>query len=224
MNRIPASNPQFEGVTAETRSADRPTLVLILHTTVRGRVRCRVEGLYRNRRLRLTLEQTLSAMQDIQSVSASELTGNVIVVHAPALTPRLVADLIEHALEHAVIARLPRDGVQDRQAHGTARALIRRALDRVLRRDRQTAPWHAMTAADTLKFLQGRLEGLHPAQAAQRLRRFGRNAIGRPSARSELAICCSLVLEAPARACARESAGSDRESVADITDTSEFRV
>jgi len=37
-------------------------------------------------------------------------------------------------------------------------------------------------------------------------------------------LCCSLVLEAPARAYARESAGSVGRGVPDATNTSEFRV
>jgi cation:H+ antiporter len=37
-------------------------------------------------------------------------------------------------------------------------------------------------------------------------------------------LCWSLVLEAPALACARESAGSVGKSVADTTNTSEFRI
>jgi len=63
-------------------------LVQIVHAAVRGRVRLKVEGLYGSHELKRHLEERLSKNVDITHVSASPLTGNVLVIHNASRTAR----------------------------------------------------------------------------------------------------------------------------------------
>jgi hypothetical protein len=55
-----------------------------IHTAVPGRARYKVEGLHRSEALKRHLEARLSAIDSIQAVSASALTGNILVHFDPA--------------------------------------------------------------------------------------------------------------------------------------------
>lgn len=63
----------------------RPPLVQALHTAVRGRARFRVQGLKGSDLLRQYLEFQLSQAVGIYQVSASVVTGNVLVLFDPAI-------------------------------------------------------------------------------------------------------------------------------------------
>lgn len=58
---------------------DPPAIVSIVHSAGQGRVRLRVQGLYRSDKLKHDLEKALSRHLVIQEVRANSLTGNVLV-------------------------------------------------------------------------------------------------------------------------------------------------
>ena len=55
-------------------------MVQAVHTSVTGRVRYKVAGLYRSERLKQQIEQHLSQHTWVQSVSVNTLTGSVLVL------------------------------------------------------------------------------------------------------------------------------------------------
>jgi P-type Ca2+ transporter type 2C len=72
-------------------------LVQPLHTRVRGRARFRVKGLYRSEPLKRYLESRLRAGEGLRSVSASALTGNILVYYNSGTSYHTIAILIEKA-------------------------------------------------------------------------------------------------------------------------------
>ena len=70
-------------------------MVQAIHTAVPGRVRCKVEGLYRSESLKRFLEYRLVTHQGIQEVSANPRTGNILVSFNSDNSIETVATLIE---------------------------------------------------------------------------------------------------------------------------------
>ena len=69
------------------------------HSAVQGRARFAVGGLYRSGPLKTHLEERLSIRAGVISVSASSLTGTVLVIHDDRLTTPRLAGAILSALE-----------------------------------------------------------------------------------------------------------------------------
>ena len=70
-------------------------MVQAIHTAVAGRVRFKVEGLYRSEALKRTLEAQLARLQEITHVSANALTGNILVCFNSGNHSDTIASLIE---------------------------------------------------------------------------------------------------------------------------------
>src|SRR5215813_1853951 len=85
-------------------------MITAIHTAVKGRVRYKVTELYGSVPLKRLLEVRLVAHAEIQDVSASTLTGNVLVRFRPDLSPTAVASLLADVVtDHADTVRR-RDG------------------------------------------------------------------------------------------------------------------
>jgi Ca2+-transporting ATPase len=69
-----------------------------LHTLVRGRARFKVKGLYRSEALKRHLESRLPAGEGLRSISASALTGNILVYYNSGTSYHSIAVLIERAV------------------------------------------------------------------------------------------------------------------------------
>ena len=79
-------------------------MVELLHAAIKGRVRYKVSGLYRSLALKRQIESTLSNIDGIDRVSASTMTGNVLVFFSSVTNPPDIVSLIiaiasEHRLE-----------------------------------------------------------------------------------------------------------------------------
>jgi Ca2+-transporting ATPase len=83
-----------------------------IHTAVPGRARYKVEGLYRSESLKQHLEARLVAIDSIHEVSASALTGNILVHFDPA---RSAADIM--ALLDGVVTEHGGKRANDAQGH-----------------------------------------------------------------------------------------------------------
>ena len=66
-----------------------------IHNGVRGRVRYKVAGLYRSPILKRRLEMLAEQNAEVNHVSASILTGDVLVLFNPDCNPRMIASLLE---------------------------------------------------------------------------------------------------------------------------------
>lgn len=71
------------------------SLIRAVHTAVKGRVRFKVNGLYRCEALKRYIEIRLSKSEIITQANANPLTGNVLVVFNPNFTLDAIASLLQ---------------------------------------------------------------------------------------------------------------------------------
>ncbi len=74
-------------------------MVHTVHNSVKGRVRLKVEGLYRTDPLRIKIEEALSLHPGITGFSANVLTGSVIVNFNSGNTAEIISRVIEAAVK-----------------------------------------------------------------------------------------------------------------------------
>lgn len=165
-------------------------MITALHTAVKGRARYKVTGLYGSVPLKRLLETRLVEHAEIHEVSASTLTGNVLVRFHPDIGLATVAALL------AGVMAAHRDTVQHRDSasgdqyarthvdpglqHPAADppAPSRRAVRRAVTQGEEQArgPWHLMEAEAVVATLQtSQITGLSSAAAQDRLQRYGPN-------------------------------------------------
>jgi hypothetical protein len=137
-------------------------MITAIHTAVKGRARYKVTELYGSVPLKRLLEVRLVAHAEIQEVSASTRTGNVLVRFRPDLSPAAVASLLAEVMTDYVDTVRRRDGVQGGQRathHGGCRSPMdpepqrpaadtpaesRRAVPRAVThgQEQERADWH----------------------------------------------------------------------------------
>jgi len=184
----------------------------LLHTAVPGRVRLRVRGLYRRRQARRKIEELLGREPWIRSVSASTLTGNVLILFDRERALDDVLALAEEAARrfadgfHPEPPLYPRRQAQrDREPGRAIEQVPVRSLRESLRRflgrpepkqarpapgarrtaapEEQTPAWHTLEASEALSFWKTPREtGLEASEAARRLAAHGPNVLPRPEA------------------------------------------
>jgi Ca2+-transporting ATPase len=174
-------------------------MITVIHTAVKGRARYKVTELYGSVPLKRHLEVRLVARADIQAVSASTLTGNVLVRFCPDLSPAAVASLLAEVMTEYEDTVRRRDGAPhvdpgvQRSAADTpagSRRGVRRAATHGQEQER--TDWHLMQAEAVVATLEtSPTTGLSNAAAHDRLRRYGPNLSPESMLRSGL----SLVLE-----------------------------
>lgn len=185
--------------------------VQAIHNRVRGRARFRVEGLYRSEGLKRKIEESLSAREGIVAVSASTLTGNVLVLYEQetvgirSIVSFLRQAVRTHRTQPARVLGPPKEGGLPKK--GTPRAprnaspktetspkrllaSMRAAgtLDAVsLSGARVSPPWHTMNPASVVERFQTSLwNGLSLSSVRERLLEHGPNLVPEPKARSSL--------------------------------------
>ena len=188
--------------------AGSKTMITAIHTAVKGRVRYKVPELYGSVPLKRLLEGRLVELAEIQEVSASSLTGNVLVRFRPDLSPAAVASLLADVLtdyEDTVRRRdgapnvaprsnvVPRSHVAPRPQRPAAdtpagsRRAVRRAVTHGKEQDR--AHWHLMEAEAVVATLEtSQTTGLSSTAAQDRLRHYGPNLSPESVPRSSLSI------------------------------------
>jgi hypothetical protein len=149
-------------------------------SSVRGRVRVRVDGLHRDRALGLFLRERLGADERVTHVSASDVTGNVLVRFDGG---RLgLAELERHVA--AAVA-----GYRPRRMNGAAVAAPPPSF---------SAAWHTRPVAEVVRALNRSPEvGLSSAEAARRLVASGPNRLPARPPKSALAIVWDQVGSLP---------------------------
>ena len=182
-----------------------------LHTTVSGRARLRVEGLYRSARLAAQLEQSLHAHPSVRSVRASPRTGNVLVLFEPTLGLDEVCRAVEAAIDppDGDVVALHRPASRDERDLRLARlvaAAWRRAVPKRHKNDvsqktngdgqliRVAFPsdepqWHMLTGERVVQtFESSRTTGIHAERVHDLLLRYGPNALPRAEPRGALSL------------------------------------
>lgn len=183
-----------------------------IHTAVRGRARYKVPGLAGAEALQRHIERHLGAQPGVRQVSASTVTGNVLLLFDPAMPPEAVATLLAHCVESYAAPQpcpTPRalSGVPC-ATNGTANGTVpapavlpnRQAGRRTLSQaeEQPSASWHHMDADDVLARLQTLPRaGLTTAAAQHRLEMYGPNLTPEVLPRSGWSIFCEQFMSLP---------------------------
>ncbi|MBE9212270.1 cation-transporting P-type ATPase [Plectonema cf. radiosum LEGE 06105] len=146
-------------------------MVQAIHTSIKGRARYYVRELYRSVSLQKYLERSLSQYTEIIGVTASSLTGNLLVKFKPDKSDAEIAVLIEKS-----IANYQQQKPESRQ----------KALEA---EEQPTENWHLLDSNSVLeKFSSSQDSGLDSDTVSQNLERYGRNALVKSKSRSDWSI------------------------------------
>lgn len=158
----PESSPEPEPADAD-RTGIRLSIVPV-HTTVAGRVRLHVAGLRGAPELAKLVERGLTGFGGVREVSASALTGNVLVCHAAPATLDQIVSRIAALLRGDIVP-----------AGDETESLLKH--------------WHTADESDVAAGLGTEISlGLSSEEASRRLMRGGANVMPSPRQRSELSI------------------------------------
>lgn len=152
-------------------------MVRAIHTAVKGRARYRVEELYRSPSLQRYLERSLARRSGIIKVTASSVTGNLLVKFNPDRTPDEIADLIEKSIST----------YQENKPESISQA-----------EEQPTENWHLLELNTVLaKFSTSADLGLDSDTASQNYNRYGANALIESKSRSDWSIFASQFQSLP---------------------------
>ncbi|MEW6659367.1 MAG: HAD-IC family P-type ATPase [Thermodesulfobacteriota bacterium] len=169
-------------------------MIQALHTAVAGRARFKVEGLYRSQDLQRLLEFRLARVKEITRVSASSLTGNVLVCFNSNSTTEDITALLAgivaecRALPEASSLRPPRP-TPGSEPSGAASYLpsLRGMFSFVEEQPRDS--WHLVKAEAALKrWGTSKVRGLTPDTVKENQGRYGPNMLPEAEPRSGLSI------------------------------------
>jgi Ca2+-transporting ATPase len=161
--------------------------------------------LYRSDPLKQYLELRLAQEKDILAVSASTLTGNVLVSYNSDNSHQSIQALIERALRDAAdpsppdeadVSRMSDDATASaEEAAATATSFDTGRMQAAIKRlllphdNRMNRPWHMLPARKVLHDLAVHADaGLAPQEAAGRRRKYGPNRLPESKSRSGLEI------------------------------------
>ncbi len=176
-------------------------MIQAVHTAVKGRARYKISGLYGSASLKRYLESRLAEHDGIQAVSASTLTGNVLVLFRPETQSEVVASLLarvvaecHNAADHSTPqGRAETDGaaaappLSEAGAPYASRRAVRQAV--IHAEAQRDASWHGMEADEVTAALDtSQTAGLSSASAHERLETYGPNLSPEAVPRSSLSI------------------------------------
>lgn len=121
-------------------------MIQIIHSSVTGRARYKIDELYRSQSLKIYLERSLANYPEIISVAANVLTSNILVIFQPDVSYRKIAYFIDKALS----AYKDKAGVTD--VNILAKPTKKDKLT-VSKQEQKTENWHLMTADNVLQSL-----------------------------------------------------------------------
>ncbi len=151
-------------------------MVQAIHTAIKGRARYYVRELYRSASLQKYLERSLSQQAEIIKVTASSLTGNLLVKFQPDKSSAEIATLIERS-----VSTYQQLGQESRQAKTNQKAI---EIE-----EQPTENWHLLDLDSVLeKFSTSKSSGLDSDTVSQNLQRYGRNALTTLKLRSDWSI------------------------------------
>ena len=174
-----------------------------IHDAVKGRIRYKVKGLYRSEPLKDELESVLGREKDVTFVTASVLTGKILVIFDPECNPRKIASIVESTavahIQHLVKTR-PQDSSlasRTRRRIGTPSGEKRTKPPKASKRVKspqallvqRSENWHLMEPKFVLAMMKSSpREGLSVEAAEESLRDYGLNVVPEPGSRSKLGI------------------------------------
>ncbi len=186
-----------------TSAAEPPALVTPIHAVAEGRMRLRVQGLYRSEKLKNALEDSLARHVLIRSASANPLTGNLLVMFPPGVNQNVIIEEVEK-LARRYVKRKPVPNVDPASAKHKSKKTQQAAMsggwfkldvfkprpsgDTAPEHPAPAHPWHRLDAEETMRRLEASTAGLSTAEANRRLQIYGRNRLAEIKRRSALEI------------------------------------
>jgi P-type Ca2+ transporter type 2C len=172
-----------------------------VHACVRGRTRYRIRSLYRYHPLKTQLEFQLRSEEGITRVTASILTGNILVSYNSSRSPSDIAGLIQRIVSGAA-RKDTANFVPKREENGRGKqpAMSKRKLRRLVvsSEDQLVEQWHTKDANVVLESLAtSSVAGLSEREAKKRLKKYGPNVLPEAVSRSSLAILIDQVKSVP---------------------------
>ena len=172
-----------------------------IHTSLKGRSRYRVKGLYRSYSLKTQLESQLRSEEGITRVTASILTGNLLIIYNSNRSPFDIAGLIQRIISEVaredIASSVPKG---EENGRGKQPAMSKRKLRRLVVRseDQLVEQWHTQDADVVLESLDtSSVAGLSDREAKERLKKYGPNVLPEAVSRSSLAILIDQVKSVP---------------------------
>ncbi|MBW2481899.1 MAG: ATPase, partial [Deltaproteobacteria bacterium] len=177
-------------------------MIQVIHNSVEGRTRFKIEGLSGSEPLKKALEQRLTRDRDVLRVSANTLTGNCLVCYNSNNNHHTISFLIEDILEEfqkdnstdkesrpVVSEDLQKlsAAIQADEEHPPPPAVSREIVKQFLgtTEDGQIRPWHTLRKTETIALLRGdKKQGLTQTTARRRLDEYGPNALAKSESRS----------------------------------------
>ncbi|MFN6537994.1 MAG: HAD-IC family P-type ATPase [Nostoc sp. EkiNYC01] len=147
-------------------------MIQAIHTNVKGRIRYKINELYRSADLKEYLERSLSKEAGINYVSANLLTGNILVIFNRDKSPNQISSLIEKILL----------GYQKKSKKSTTKTIgdIQ---------EQQPETWHLMTQTSVVNKLNtSKTTGLSSKSALENLNKYGPNVLDQAATRSDFSI------------------------------------
>jgi len=176
-------------------------VVQAVHTSVPGRARYKVDGLYRSPKLKRYLEEELLRDEAVRLVSASHLTGNVLVFYDAGRSSEEIAESLNRLLPGMVAGQRERRPLSVAASTPGARRKLsapaeKEASPKVLRKRLGEAGdalpislWHLRSASDALGLFQSDgTSGLSVESYTENLKRFGPNLLPEAVPRSAWSI------------------------------------
>jgi len=163
----------------------------VIHDRVPGRLRFSAPGLYRSRVIKQRVEQVLSSLEPIHTVSVNELTARVLIQYQASLAPARICELIDEALLGILPQGLkPSAKKRARQARPRPTAGGKKVHHSAKRHPpHEYVPWHTLALKEVIDRLVVDPElGLSMQEALARLERYGPNQFGSQQIRSDLTI------------------------------------
>jgi Ca2+-transporting ATPase len=182
-----------------------------ISTSVKGRVRYKVSGLYRSEQLKEYLSHRLLQNDAILEVMANTLTGSVLIRYNSGNTPQTIASLLVSVLSEYTRSNTAKDAQcgyncslessekGESEPRPTARLAQREEDSTSVKRKleefpvhgdvQKSEPWHVMEKEGALaSFKSSRTSGLSRGAAAEHLGEYGPNLLQESDSRSALEI------------------------------------
>jgi Ca2+-transporting ATPase len=171
------------------------SIIQALHTAVDGRARFKVEGLYRSSDLQRLLQFRLAQVKEITRVSASALTGNVLVCFNSGNTSENIAALLEEIVSECRSQLssgksqplLPPSAEPNDAISYSYLEPVKGLFSFIAGQPRE--PWHLLESKAVLgKWETSKVRGLASPMARKNRERYGLNRLPEAEPRSGLSI------------------------------------
>lgn len=170
------------------------TLVVPVHRPLPGRIRLRVQGLYRSEWLKNELETELARVECIRSATANPLTGNLLILFDVAEESSRIIDEVERRLRRYA---KPNRSTTLREYRCQPNKAGRSPVTATVTGPRPAHRWFTVDIEDVFRAFGTSPSGLSSAEARARLLRYGPNVLADRAPRSALWVFLRQFASAP---------------------------